>query len=230
MINEKIIIALDFDTADAAFKLVNELGEDAIFYKVGIGLFTKGGPEIVKELVRLGKRIFLDLKFFDIPNSMILASKAGIDLGVSIINYHCMAGEKALREVADKIGDYCKEKNLNKPLLIGVSVLTSVENTGDTFEQVIKLAGIAKDACLDGVVCSALEINAIKQRYGNDFKVIVPGIRMPDNELDDQKRAATPRYAFSQGADYIVVGRPIIKAPSPTSAFQRIIKDIEDMP
>ncbi len=224
MINDKIIIALDLDSIDEAYKLVEELGEIATFYKIGISLFTKDGPNLVNELIKKKKKIFLDLKFFDIPNSMTLASIAAIELGVNILNYHCMAGESSLKIVTDKIQEYCNSKKLNKPLLIGVTVLTSVQEDKKTLEDVLRLANIANKACLDGIVCSAFEIKMIKQNFGNNFKVIVPGIRMVDNEINDQKRVATPDYAFSQGADYIVVGRPIIKAEQPRQVFNKILE------
>lgn len=227
MIEERVIIALDFSSADKAYAIVEELGEAVNFYKIGISLFTRSGPEFIKELIRLRKRIFLDLKFFDIPNSMVLASLAGIDLGVSIINFHCMAGGEALKEVSDKLREYCNEKGIDKPLLIGVTVLTSMEGNEEIYNQVIKLAGVAKNASLDGVVCSPLEISSIKEMYGRDFKVVVPGIRLDDNSLDDQKRTSTAGYAFRRGADYIVVGRPVIKAEKPLLAFKKLIEETE---
>lgn len=227
MIEERIIIALDFDDANKAYAIVKELGAAVSFYKIGISLFTRSGPEFIKELIRLKKKIFLDLKFFDIPNSMILGSLAGIDLGVSIINYHCMAGEEALKEVSNKLREYCSEEGIEKPLLIGVTVLTSMEGNKEIHDQVITLAGIAKNALLDGVVCSAWEISSIKEMYGRDFKVVVPGIRLADISLDDQKRIATACYSFSKGADYIVVGRPIIKAEKPLLAFKKLIEGME---
>lgn len=227
MINEKIIIALDTDSADQARSLINMLGKEGLFYKVGITLFTKAGPGFVKEIVGMGKKVFLDLKFFDIPNSMLLASIAGAELGVEIINYHCLAGEKSLKEVKDSFTEYCTQKNIKLPQLIGVTVLTSVENDPHLKETVLKMCGIAKNAGLNGVVCSTMELESIKKKFGAGFKTVVPGVRMPENQLDDQKRAGTPFSAFKQGADYIVVGRPIIKATDPVLALRNVIYDAQ---
>jgi len=227
MINEKIIVALDTDSVEQARTIITVLGEKGIFYKVGISLFTKAGPDFIKEIVGMGKKVFLDMKFFDIPNSMLLASIAGAELGVEIINYHCLAGEKPLKEVKDLLTEYCSKKSIKLPYLIGVTVLTSVENEGNMKDVVLRMCHIAKNAGLDGVVCSTMELNAIKEQYGIEFKTVVPGIRMPENQMDDQKRSGTPFSAFTQGADYIVVGRPIIKAVNPRNALENIIADAE---
>ncbi|OGF59929.1 MAG: orotidine 5'-phosphate decarboxylase [Candidatus Fischerbacteria bacterium RBG_13_37_8] len=225
MIHDKIIIALDTDSEEKARLLVEQLGDEAVFYKIGIVLFTKVGPAFIKEMKKRGKKIFFDLKFFDIPNSMALASIAGVEAGVDIINYHCLAGEESLREVQMRVAEYCVKGNYKLPLLIGVTVLTSVEGDEQTRARVLSLCHVAKNAGLAGVVCSPMEVAAIKKIYGKDFKTVVPGIRLPEGKLDDQKRAASPSIAFKNGADYIVVGRPIIQATNPKDAFQAIVQD-----
>ncbi len=223
MLNEKIIIALDTDSAEKARVLIDKLGEEVVFYKIGIVLFTRVGPPFVDTMKQLGKKIFLDLKYFDIPNSMALATIAAADLGVDIINFHCLAGQEALKYVKDELGEHCQKNNLAIPKLFGVSVLTSFKQQEETLPVVLELGKIAKNAGLDGIVCSYNELSAVKKEFGNDFKVIVPGIRMQGEALNDQQRVATPKEALNAGADYIVIGRPILQAEDPRLVFKNII-------
>lgn len=226
MIKEKIIIALDTPSLDKAKIIIDKLNEEVIFYKIGIALFTRTGPAIIEELKKAGKKIFLDLKYFDIPNSMALAAIAAADLSADIINFHCLSGQEALKYVREKLIDHCLKNNLNIPKLFGVSVLTSFKQQEETLPVVLELAKIAKNANLDGIICSFNEITAIKKEFGKDFQVIVPGIRMPGEEAEDQKRIATPKQAFDAGADYIVIGRPILQAENPKLAFQNIVDSL----
>jgi len=223
MLKEKIIIALDTESVDKAKLLIDKLGEEVIFYKIGIVLFTRVGPIFVNDLKQRGKKIFLDLKYFDIPNSMALAAIAAADLGVDIINFHCLAGQEALKYVKDKLIDHCQKNNMPVPKLFGVSVLTSFKQQEETLPVVLELGKIAKNAGLDGIICSFNELSAIKKEFGNDFQVIVPGIRMHGEALNDQQRVATPKEALKAGADYIVIGRPILQAEDPKLLIKNII-------
>ena len=223
----KIIIPLDLDYANA-IKLAQELDPKICRLKIGSQLFTSSGPKIVKEFSNLGFDIFLDLKFHDIPNTVYEAVKSSADLGVWMVNVHASGGREML-DAAKKALDGYK----NPPLLIGVTLLTSLSEeslidiglTGLP-EQVLRLASLAKEVGLNGVVCAPSDITSIKNKFGKEFLTVTPGIRPSKSNLNDQRRVATPSEAIKSGSDFIVIGRPITESKNPCSALERIYKEI----
>ncbi len=228
----EIIVALDLPEVARALQLVNRLGDTVDFYKIGPSLFTRGGPEIVHALRERGRRVFLDLKFHDIPNTVAQAVRAAAELEVEMLTLHASGGTAMLRAAREAAGD-------DGPRLLGVTLLTSF-TPGDVEEvwgkellsmreEVARLAGLAADAGLHGIVTSALEAEVMKRRYGADFLVVTPGIR-PAGELQgDQARIATPAEAVRAGADYLVIGRPITGAEDPVAVAERINEEIAGM-
>jgi orotidine-5'-phosphate decarboxylase len=226
----EIIVALDLPTAAEALSLVDRLGDSVGFYKVGAPLFTRVGPAIVEELNRRDKRVFLDLKYHDIPNTVAQAVSAAAELGISLLTIHASGGSSMLRAAREAlpIGE--------GPRLVGVTLLTSfsaadVEEVWDKElrslrEEVARLAAVAADAGLDGVVASALEAEALKRRHGPDFLVITPGIRPAGHLAGDQQRIATPADAVRAGSDYLVVGRPVLTAADPNAVVETILAQI----
>ncbi len=222
--NSPLIVALDFDDDNKLLSLVNQLSPEACRLKVGKEVFTRFGPELVKKLVDKGFDVFLDLKFHDIPNTVAKAVAAAADLGVWMVNVHTLGGVSMMEAAREALKD-----KAHKPLLIGVTVLTShsdadLEQLGlpNCKEMAQKLAGMAKLAGLDGVVCSAQESAAIKQANGADFLTVTPGIRPLDANQDDQTRVMTPEAAVRAGADYLVVGRPITQHSQPLERLNDI--------
>ncbi|MCY4045134.1 MAG: orotidine-5'-phosphate decarboxylase [Cellvibrionales bacterium] len=219
-----VVVALDFDDDEKLFALVNQLTPEACRLKVGKEVFTRFGPDLVKTLVEKGFDVFLDLKFHDIPNTVAKAVAAAADLGVWMVNVHTLGGVKMMQAAKAAIAD-----KAHKPLLIGVTVLTS--HSDEDLAQLglpecnlmaEKLAGLAKTAGLDGVVCSAKEAAAIKQVNGKSFVTVTPGIRPLDASQDDQHRVMSPEAAVKAGADYLVIGRPITQHEQPLAQLQAI--------
>lgn len=232
----KIIVALDVDSKAKALSLVDDLTEARMF-KIGLQLFTAEGPVLLEELQNLGKRVFLDLKLHDIPNTVAGAVREAVRHGVFMLTLHASGGREMMAwaaEEAARIRDMDSHHQA-KPLLLGVTVLTSLKAvelreigmTLDPLDQVAKLAGLAREAGLDGVVCSPQEIRRVKAACGKDFLVVSPGIRPVWAAVHDQKRIMTPSQAVERGADYIVIGRPIIAAASPGLAFTKIAKELD---
>jgi orotidine-5'-phosphate decarboxylase len=228
---EKIIIPLDVSSREQAMHLVRELHDDVGMFKVGGQLFTACGPQIVRDIVAGGGQVFLDLKFHDIPNTVVHSAIEAANLGISMMTVHASGGrammEAVAAELAERFGD-------QRPIVVAVTVLTSFD-TRSLFEigiempmeeHVQRLAVFAEECGMDGVVCSPLEIQMVRKRVSPDFRIVTPGIRMPDNSLNDQQRIATPHDAISAGADYIVVGRPVTAAPHPRQAVERILQSI----
>ena len=231
----RVIVALDVETADEARDLISELRGDAAAFKIGLQLFTAGGPEFVRE-VAAENRVFLDLKFHDIPNTVARAGVETARLGVWMFNVHASGGSEMMRRTAGEVGAVCARDNLARPLIIGVTVLTSsdanmLSETGieDTAEaQVLRLACLTAECGLDGVVASPLEIATVKNSIGrSDFVIVTPGIRPEFGTNDDQKRVMTPRRAVSEGSDYLVIGRPILQAGDRVAALRRICEEID---
>ena len=222
---KKVFVALDVNTREKSIELAwHKLDPSLCGVKVGMELFTTAGIQIIHDLKKLKYDIFLDLKYHDIPNTVAGAVSAACDLGVSIVNVHTLGGKKMMEAAANAVS-----KATHKPILLGVTVLTSMD-MGDledigiidipsTASQVLKLASLAKISGLDGVVCSGKEISLLREYLPKDFKLIVPGIRLPDGDVGDQKRIVTPEKAFMDGADWIVVGRPITEAKDPLEAL-----------
>jgi len=231
----KIIIALDVSTAKQALDLADKL-EKARTFKIGLELFTAEGPSLFRELEKRKKRIFLDLKLHDIPNTVAGAVASGTAHHIHMMTLHTSGGREMMRHARDAAEKAAQKTGNPRPLLLGVTVLTSLHNkelaeigmAGDTESQVLKLARLALISGMDGVVCSPHEIALIKRTLGKDFLVISPGIRPAWAAAQDQKRIMTPAQAFQNGADYIVIGRPVSKAPSPSRALNDIVKESEE--
>ncbi|MEX6503350.1 orotidine-5'-phosphate decarboxylase [Pseudomonas zhanjiangensis] len=224
-----IIVALDFPTRDAALALAERLDPRQCRVKVGKELFTRCGPEIVSILGDKGFEVFLDLKFHDIPNTTAMAVKAAAELGVWMVNVHCSGGLRmmaACRETLDALGG-------SKPLLIGVTVLTSMEREDlagigldvEPQEQVLRLAGLAAQAGLDGLVCSAQEAQVLKAAHPL-LQLVTPGIRPAGSAQDDQRRILTPGQALAAGSDYLVIGRPVTQAADPAQALAELVAEL----
>jgi orotidine-5'-phosphate decarboxylase len=228
MSHSPIIVALDFPTAEPVLRLARQLDPDLCRLKVGKELFTRTGPALVETLQQQGYEIFLDLKFHDIPNTVAAACRAAAELGVWMVDVHASGGRRML--IAAREALVCFRQ---RPLLIGVTVLTSLEQTDldqlgwhETPEQlVLRLARLARGADLDGVVCSAREAAALRQALGPAPLLVTPGIRLPQALPDDQRRVMTPREALDAGASHLVIGRPITRAPDPLDALQTIVKN-----
>lgn len=222
----KLIIALDFDNQTDALKFVDKIDPNTCALKVGHEMFTRYGSDFVRQLVARQFKVFLDLKFYDIPNTVAQACKAAADLGVWMLNVHASGGLAMMQAAKTALNAY----GSNKPLLIAVTVLTSFSEqdllkTGLTHsleKQVISLALLAKDAGLDGVVSSAQEARAIKNLCGSEFVVVTPGIRPENSEQNDQVRTMTPQSAINEGSDFLVIGRPVTKASDPAGVIQQI--------
>lgn len=220
-----LIIALDVPSADAALDLVDRIGPDVDFYKIGSSLFTRTGPSVVRALRERGKRVFLDLKFHDIPNTVAGSVVSAAELDVDLLTLHTSGGPAMLRAARAAVGH-------DGPRLIGVTLLTSLsaadveqvwaKELRSMREEVTRLAAMAAECALDGVVASALEIETIKRRHGAEFVVVSPGIRPAADEIGDHVRAAQPADAVRAGADYLVVGRPVLEAADPVEAARRI--------
>ncbi|MDN5732816.1 orotidine-5'-phosphate decarboxylase [Psychrobacter celer] len=228
-IKSPVVVALDNMTMEASLALADKLDPALCRLKVGKELFTRCGPDIIKVLHQRDFEVFLDLKFHDIPNTTAQAVLAAADLGVWMVNVHASAGLEAMSLAKQRL----LENNLDT-LLIAVTVLTSMDNqaltqTGITDgldTQVSRLAQLTKQAGLDGVVCSAREAQSLKALCGQDFKLVTPGIRLAEDNADDQKRICTPAQALQDGADYLVIGRSITQAADPAAKLQRILEGI----
>lgn len=230
MIDAKVLVALDFGNKDEALSFVDKINPSECRLKVGKEMFTHFGPEFVKELVKRDFDVFLDLKFHDIPNTVAKAVIAAADLGVWMVNVHASGGVQMMKKAKEALLPYGDKA----PLLIAVTVLTSMGAddlldlgiTKSPAEQVQHLAVLTKKAGLDGVVCSAMEAETLKQLLGKEFKLITPGIRPEGSNADDQKRIMTPRQAIDVGVDYLVIGRPITQAKNPLAVLQGINQSI----
>jgi orotidine-5'-phosphate decarboxylase len=229
MNDPKIIIALDYSTAAPALALAERLQPELCRLKVGKELFTAAGPVVLEKLMQRGFEIFLDLKFHDIPNTTAQACKAAAELGVWMVNVHALGGRKMLTAAADAIANTSK-----RPKLIAVTVLTSMAQVdlvdigiADTPADLVqRLATMANNSGLDGVVCSAQEAWQLRQKFGDGFCLVTPGIRPADSSADDQSRIMTPLSAIKAGSSYLVIGRPITQAADPLQALLNINKEI----
>jgi len=230
---ERIIIALDVGTKREALALAEALGE-ALIFKIGLELFTAEGPALLDEAVRMGKKPFLDLKFHDIPNTVAGAVRSATRHGVHMLTLHSSGGKEMMAAATRAAQEESARTGKGRPILLGVTVLTSLKDdelrrigfAHAVADQVLRLAVLAKDAGLDGVVCSPHEIEIIKKECGRDFLIVTPGIRPAWAAAQDQKRIMTPAEALEKGADYLVIGRPVTGAPSPGDAFLRILAEM----
>ncbi len=234
---DKLIVALDVDSADRALDLFAALRETVRMFKIGSQLFTAAGPQIVREIVSRGGRVFLDLKFHDIPNTVAAAGIEATRLGVSIFNVHAAGGAEMMKRAAEAVTEIATREALPRPRVIAVTLLTSLDQKSlaqigindEPRDVVTRLARSAAECGLDGVVASPQEIGIIRETVSNpEFLIVTPGIRSSENATDDQRRTLTATEAIRSGADYLVVGRPILNADDPVDAAGRIVKEIDD--
>lgn len=238
MVDERLIVALDFNKFDDAKNLVNELGDDVVFYKVGMELFYSEGVKVIDWLKEHNKKIFLDLKLFDIPNTVAGGLCSLMRHGVDILNVHAMGGLEMMEAAALSLRAESERLQIPCPKLIAITVLTSMDQPDweglgydkiDMTQQAIHLAKLAQFAGLDGVVSSPQEARVIRQECGENFLIVTPGIRPIGSDIDDQSRVSLPRYAIENGSNYLVVGRPIRSAENPKLAAQNILKEIAEV-
>lgn len=240
---DKIIVALDVSTADEAKKIVAELSGRVGAFKIGLQLFTSAGAAFVREIVEAGNRIFLDLKFHDIPNTVAKASVEAARTGVWMFNVHASGGGEMMRRTLAEVAEVCEKENIERPKIIGVTVLTSSDESvlneigisGAVEAQVLRLARLSAENGLDGVVASPLEIKAIREKTdAKDFLIVTPGVRPASISADanrgtndDQKRVKTAKTAIADGADFLVIGRPILQAENKLKAVRQILEEID---
>jgi orotidine-5'-phosphate decarboxylase len=233
---ERIIIALDVPAKEEAIALVSRL-KDARTFKVGLELFTAEGPALFRKLKSLRKDIFLDLKLHDIPNTVAGAVRSAFKHGVQMMTLHTSGGREMMAKAAEVARQTAADTGRPKPVLLGVTVLTSLKGAdleevgqpSDVASQVLRLAGLAKAAGLDGVVCSPQEIEVLRREHGRDLIIVTPGIRPVWAAAQDQKRIMTPAEAVAKGADHLVIGRPITGAPDPNEAFLRVVGELDQI-
>jgi orotidine-5'-phosphate decarboxylase len=233
---ERIILALDVDEYEEALETVKRFQDYIDIFKVGSELFTAAGPKIVEEINTLGKKVFLDLKYHDIPNTVSMTARIVARLGVFMFNVHTLGGLEMMKQTARELVSFSLKHNVDRPRLLGVTVLTSIDQDVLTNEmgighrittQVKHLTQLAVNAGLDGVVASPLEIDTIRQLCGKDFLIVTPGIRPFWAVSDDQKRTLSPRDALRKGADYLVIGRAITGQENPQKALGKILNEME---
>ena len=234
---DKLIVALDVDSASRALDVLDQLREHVGMFKIGMQLFTAAGPDIVRQIIARGSRVFLDLKYHDIPNTVAMAAIETTRLGVSIFNIHASGGSEMMKRTVEAVAEISVRENLTRPKVLAVTLLTSVDR--ETLRQigiddeprsvVSRLALLARDSGLDGVVASAHEIKTIRETVSQpDFLIVTPGIRSVGDAVNDQRRIMTPAEAIRAGADYLVVGRPILDASDPVRAARAIVEEIEN--
>ena len=234
---DRLIVALDVETTDRALELFDALRDVVGMFKVGMQLFTAAGLSIVREIINAGGRVFLDLKYHDIPNTVAAAGVEAARLGISIFNVHTFGGTEMMRRTADAVSEVAEREGLVRPKVIGVTLLTSVNQevlteigvTGSPEQRVPALARLAAAGGLDGVVASPLEVVSVRAAIAKKgFLVVTPGVRPSGAAPHDQKRLTTPAEAIHAGADYVVIGRPVLEADDPVAAANSIVKEIED--
>ncbi|WP_414754114.1 orotidine-5'-phosphate decarboxylase [Anabaena sp. CCY 9910] len=234
MTNNKIIVALDVPDTESAIALIDKL-ESVTFWKVGLELFTSSGPKILEVLKSRQKRIFLDLKFHDIPNTVAGACRAAASYGVDLMTIHATSGRDALRAAKEAVEEGAAQAGVKPSKLIAVTVLTSISARQlaldlkipvELPEYALDMALMAQEEGLDGAVCSPQEVTQLRQICGDDFVLVCPGVRPTWAEAKDQKRSLTPSQAIQAGADYLVIGRPITAAAEPELAWKRIAQEL----
>ncbi|MGI8670321.1 MAG: orotidine-5'-phosphate decarboxylase [Aridibacter sp.] len=235
MIKEKIIVALDVPTKNEAKEIIAELRDEVGAFKIGLQLFTSVGASFIREVVDDGIKLFLDVKFHDIPNTVAKASVEAAKLGVWMFNIHALGGTEMMKTTVVEVREFCDKENLQQPKIIGVTILTSLDEKSleqvgiekNIQKQVVNLAKLSAECGLDGVVASPQEVKIIRENVAkDDFLIITPGIRLSFATNDDQKRVMTPAEAIQAGSDYLVIGRPIIKADNRINAVRQIIDEI----
>ncbi|MFY9226233.1 MAG: orotidine-5'-phosphate decarboxylase [Blastocatellia bacterium] len=234
---DRLVVALDVDSREQAISLVEELNPFVGLFKIGSQLFTSTGPELVKEIIGRGAKVFLDLKYHDIPNTVASAVVAAMRLGVSICNVHALGGLAMMRQVAEECEKVAAKESLTKPIILAVTVLTSHDQASlndlaineNLSDLVVRLAKLTQKAGLDGVVASAHEITLIRNATQSPFIILTPGLRPAQSDTQDQKRVMTPEEALKAGSDYLVIGRPILAHPNPAKAAAEIVASLEKL-
>jgi orotidine-5'-phosphate decarboxylase len=219
------MVALDMDEGDRAARLAAEIGSQVDALKIGSQLFTRNGPELVRRIIASGGRVFLDLKYHDIPNTVAAAVRGASEMGVSWLTVHASGGSRMIREAKEAAGD---------AKILAVTVLTSLDKeaireigfSGEIRDQVVRLGAMSREAGADGIVCSALEVGLLRETLDDDCILVTPGIRSAGSSSDDQARVATPAGAVAAGANYLVVGRPVVQAPDPAGAVRSILEEM----
>lgn len=232
---DRLIVALDVNSEEKAVDMAERLKNDVKFFKIGLELFSSCGPRIVERIEETGCYVFLDLKFHDIPATVAKAAVAITKLEPFLFNVHALGGYDMMRRTADAVADEAKRLDIVKPKILAVTILTSLDEKamkeagigGSPKDAVLRLSRLAKKAGLDGVVASSAETKEIRKEMGKDFLIVTPGVRPGWAAADDQKRIATPKAAIKDGADYIVVGRPIAESSDPAEAAREILKEME---
>ena len=227
---DRLIVALDVSSATQARTIVQTIGEAATTYKIGKQLFTAEGPQVVRDLVASGRKVFLDLKYHDIPNTVGAAVRSAAELGVAMLTVHASGGNKMLKAAVE-----AASQSATKPTVLAVTVLTSLSDAdlqevgiaGGVLSQVLRLGALARAAGCGGLVASAHEAHELRKTLGEAFAIITPGVRPTGAAAGDQARIVTPKDAIAAGATYLVVGRPILDAPNPAKAAQQIADEIE---
>lgn len=233
-VRNPILVALDVPTADAALELARELASVVAGFKIGSQLFTSAGPEIVRRVRGAGGSVFLDLKFHDIPNTVAKAVESAVRLDIQMLTVHTSGGLDMLRAAEESAQETAQKLGVSPPLVLGVTVLTSMDSRAlatigceaNVGKQVERLASLAMRAGLRGLVCSPLEIAALRLLLPDDLKLITPGIRTGSEHADDQKRTLAPKEALAAGADWLVIGRPIYAAQNPRLAAEQILASL----
>jgi orotidine-5'-phosphate decarboxylase len=226
---DRLIVALDVPGATQARQIVQAIGEAATTYKIGKQLFTAEGPQVVRDLVASGRKVFLDLKYHDIPNTVAAAVRSAAELGVSMMTVHASGGSKMLRAAVE-----AASQSSAKPIVLAVTVLTSLSDADlqevgigeNVLTQVLRLGALAREAGCGGLVASAQEARELRKALGEGFAIVTPGVRPAGASAGDQARVVTPKEAIAAGATYLVVGRPILEAPDPAKAAQQIADEI----
>jgi orotidine-5'-phosphate decarboxylase len=233
---DRLCLALDVDDIEAARDLVATLSDYVGIFKIGAHLFSKEGPAVIQIVKDFDRKVFLDLKYHDIPNTVANAARMVTQLGVSFFDIHALGGQVMMRAAAQAVKEEALSLEIPPPTLLAVTVLTSIDDTTlqreikisvPLIDYVVHLARLAQDSGLQGVIASPSEVGVIRQACGQDLAIMTPGIRLLESATDDQKRVLTPSGAIQAGATYIVVGRPIYNAPSPQEAAKDILQEIE---
>ncbi len=231
---DRIIFALDVEHFHEALHWVTLLKDRVGIFKVGKQLFTHSGPKVIDMICQKGQKVFLDLKYHDIPSTVAKAGEEATKHHVAMFNLHALGGFEMMRKTVEASRAISKSLNLSRPIILAVTILTSMDEEGlkevgiqgPLIDEVGRLSLLAQKSEVDGVVASPQEIAIIRQRCGKRFLIVTPGIRHPSDKKDDQKRTLTPREAIEAGADYLVIGRPIKEAKDPIEAVQKIVEDI----
>ena len=232
MRRDRLIVALDVADLGKVQEIVQRLGKSVSFYKVGLRLFTREGPRVVQWLKKKGLKVFLDLKFHDIPNTVSQAVESAVALGVDFMTVHGMGGLEMMEAAVNSARLSARRFKQKKPKIFAVTVLTSLARlqplgiSSSIPQQVLRIADLAKRSGADGIVCSPLEVTKVRKRVGKSLLILTPGVRIEEERsTDDQKRTATPSQAIRDGSDYIVLGRPILKASDPQKLVRRILRN-----